>query len=61
MATLTFVVYCLSQHPATLAQLRQEILTVVGRERMPTIQDVRECKYSRAVINGKCPIFYLAH
>jgi len=57
MATLTFVVYCLSQHPYVLARLRQEILTVVGRDRMPTIEDVRECKYLRAVINGKQILF----
>jgi len=51
MATLTFVVYCLADDPAILAKLRQEILTQVGRDRRPTFDDVKECKYLRAVIN----------
>lgn len=53
MCTLTFVLYCLSEHPDVLAALRQEILTNIGPTRRPTYEDIRQCKYLRAVINGK--------
>lgn len=52
MATLTFVIYCLSQHPDVLLHLREEILTKIGPSRKPTFDDVKDCKYMRAVING---------
>jgi hypothetical protein len=52
MATLTFVTYCLSQHPEVLMALREEILTRIGPTRRPTIDDVKDCRYLRAVING---------
>ena len=52
MATLTFVVYCLSQHPDVLLNLREEILTKIGPTRRPTFEDIKDCKYLRAVING---------
>lgn len=52
MATLTYVVYCLSQHPNVLLTLREELLTKIGSTRRPTFDDVKECKYLRAVING---------
>lgn len=50
-ATLTFLVYCLSQHPEVLAKLRQEILEVVGPSERPTYQNIKDCRYLRAVIN----------
>ncbi|GJJ08896.1 hypothetical protein Clacol_003116 [Clathrus columnatus] len=49
-STLTFILYCLSQHPDILATLRHEILTKIGLNR-PTFDDLKECKYLRAVIN----------
>lgn len=42
----------LSQHPDALRKLRTEILTVVGKSRCPTLEDMREMKYLKAVING---------
>lgn len=57
MATLTFAIYCLSSHPTVLAKLRDEILTKVGPHRRPTFDDVRECKYLRAVINETLRLF----
>ncbi|KAF8510916.1 cytochrome P450 [Gautieria morchelliformis] len=51
MATLTFAVYCLSQNKDVLIKLRQEILTMVGPTRTPVFDDVKDCKYLRAVIN----------
>ncbi|KIK93853.1 hypothetical protein PAXRUDRAFT_828567 [Paxillus rubicundulus Ve08.2h10] len=49
--TLTFVIYMLSQHPDVLRRLREEILSMVGSSRRPTLEDMREMKYLRAVIN----------
>ena len=42
----------LSQHPDVLRRLREEILSVVGDSRSPTLEQLREMKYMRAVING---------
>lgn len=53
-ATLTFALYCLAMYPEVMKRLREEILTVVGRERNPTFDELREMKYLRAVINGDC-------
>ncbi|KAF8523078.1 cytochrome P450, partial [Hysterangium stoloniferum] len=50
-STLTFIIYCLSQHPTILARLRGEILTKVGSIGRPAIEDLKDCKYLRAVIN----------
>lgn len=44
-------------HPEVLNRLRDEILTVVGPERRPTYDDLREMKYLRAVINGDYDFF----
>ena len=52
-ATLTFVVYFLSQYPYVMERLRQEILEVVGPSRSPTFEDIRDMKYLRAVLNGE--------
>jgi len=49
--TLTFVIWMLSQHPDVLRRLREEILSVVGDSRSPTLEELREMKYLRAVIN----------
>ncbi|KAH8119743.1 cytochrome P450 monooxygenase pc-1 [Phellopilus nigrolimitatus] len=50
-ATLAFALYCLAMHPEVLKRLREEILTVVGSERNPTYDDLKEMKFLRAVIN----------
>ena len=42
----------LSQHPDVLRRLREEILSVVGHSKSPTLEELREMKYLRAVING---------
>lgn len=42
----------LSQHPNVLHRLREEILSVVGNSRSPTLEELHEMKYLRAVING---------
>ncbi|KIJ32050.1 hypothetical protein M422DRAFT_234321 [Sphaerobolus stellatus SS14] len=57
MSTLTFAIYLLSENPNVLAKLREEILTIVGEVRPPTIEDVKQCKYLRAVINETLRLF----
>lgn len=50
-ATLTIVVYFLSQYPKVMERLRQEVLDHVGSTRRPTFDDIRDMKYLRAVLN----------
>ena len=45
--------YCLAMYPDILERLRREILTVVGKERNPTYDDIKEMKYLKAVLNGE--------
>jgi len=52
-ATLTYVIYILSQYPHVMDRLRQEVLEHVGPTRRPTFDDIRDMKYLRAVLNGK--------
>ncbi|TFY59598.1 hypothetical protein EVG20_g7724 [Dentipellis fragilis] len=56
-STLTFCIYMLSQHPDVMQRLREEILSVVGSNRGPTIDEVRQMKYLRAVINETLRLF----
>ncbi|KZS95587.1 cytochrome P450 monooxygenase pc-1 [Sistotremastrum niveocremeum HHB9708] len=56
-ALLTFIIYCLSRHPAVLQRLRQEILMHLGATRSPTPTDIREMRYLRAVINETLRLF----
>jgi hypothetical protein len=42
----------LAQNPDVLKRLRGEITAIVGNNRRPTYDDLREMKYLRAVING---------
>jgi hypothetical protein len=42
----------LGENPHVLSRLRKEILDKVGSTRRPTLEDMRELKYLRAVING---------
>ncbi|KAJ7261062.1 cytochrome P450 [Mycena rebaudengoi] len=48
---LTFTVYMLAENPKVLHKLREEILNVVGPHRAPTMEDFKELKYLRAVLN----------
>ena len=49
--TLTFAVYRLAEHPDVMQRLRAEVLSMVGRTRRPTYEDIRNMKFLRAVIN----------
>ncbi|TFK39303.1 cytochrome P450 [Crucibulum laeve] len=50
-STLTFVVYMLTEHPYVLERLREEILSIIGPSRRPTMDDFKNMKYLRAIIN----------
>lgn len=45
--------YFLAMYPEIKQRLRAEILEKIGSSRRPTLEDIREMKYLRAVINGK--------
>ncbi|KAK7046747.1 cytochrome P450 [Favolaschia claudopus] len=47
----TFAVYMLAEHPDVLAKLRQEIHERLGEKGKPTVEDMKEMKYLRAVLN----------
>jgi cytochrome P450 len=49
---LTFVTYALSQHPNVANRLRQEIIEKVGLTNPPTYEDIKDMKYTRAILNG---------
>jgi len=49
--TMTFVVYMLSQHPDVLRKLREEVVNKIGSSRRPTVEDMRDMKYLKAVVN----------
>ncbi|KAI5830824.1 cytochrome P450 [Schizophyllum commune Tattone D] len=51
MGTLSFGVYKLTAHPEIAQRLREEVLEVVGPNRRPTYEDVRDMKYLRAFLN----------
>ncbi|KAG8889049.1 hypothetical protein FRB98_005946 [Tulasnella sp. 332] len=51
-SNLTFAIYFLAMHPHVLARLRREILDSVGATQRPTVDNIKNMKYLRAVING---------
>jgi hypothetical protein len=48
----------LAENPHILSRLRKEILDKVGSSRRPTLDNMRELKYLRAVINGAFLCFF---
>jgi hypothetical protein len=50
---LTSIIYCLSQHPDIAEKLRKEIIDKVGLIKSPTYEDIKDMKYTRAILNGK--------
>ncbi|CAE6394302.1 unnamed protein product [Rhizoctonia solani] len=55
--TLTFAVYILAENPAIMAKLRDEITTRLGTSSYPTLDDLKEMKYLRAVLNETLRLF----
>ncbi|KAF7299062.1 hypothetical protein MIND_00854500 [Mycena indigotica] len=49
--TTTVALYFLAIYPHVTTRLREEILQHVGPTRRPTLEDIRDMKYLRAVIN----------
>jgi len=50
-ATLSWTMYELAHYPATWAKLRQEVLSVVGPDREPTYDDLKNLKYLNHTLN----------
>ncbi|KAF7367008.1 Cytochrome P450 [Mycena sanguinolenta] len=47
----TFTIYMLAEHPDVLAKLRQEIFERLGEKGRPSVDDIKDMKYLRAVLN----------
>jgi hypothetical protein len=43
----------LAEHPDVLAKLRHEVFERLGEKGRPTVEDIKEMKYLRAVLNGE--------
>ncbi|KAG8883717.1 hypothetical protein FRB97_006028 [Tulasnella sp. 331] len=56
-SNLTFAIYFLAMHPHVLARLRREILDSVGATQRPTVDNIKNMKYLRAVINETLRLF----
>jgi cytochrome P450 len=56
-STLTFCVYLLSSHPHVLAKLQSEIQEKIGFKGKLNFEDIKECKYLRAVVNETLRLF----
>ena len=56
---MTFAFYMFALYPEVFKRLRQEVVSTVGKDgeewRRPTLEDIKEMKYLRAVINGEYP------
>ncbi|KAG0077222.1 hypothetical protein BGZ90_007532 [Linnemannia elongata] len=48
---LTFMCYNLGKHPEVMERVRQEIFSVVGRDRKPDHEDIKKLKFLKQVIN----------
>ncbi|KAF9092774.1 hypothetical protein BGX27_001727 [Mortierella sp. AM989] len=48
---LTFMCYNLGKHPEIMKRVRQEIFDVVGRDRKPDHEDIKQLKFLKQVIN----------
>ncbi|KAK4701235.1 hypothetical protein P7C70_g5000, partial [Phenoliferia sp. Uapishka_3] len=57
MSALTFSTYSLARDPVITAKLRAEILSVVGKDGIPTYEEARGMKYLRAFINEVLRMF----
>lgn len=50
-STLSWTLYELGRHPEAVRRLREEIVSVVGLERLPTYADLKNMKYLQNVMN----------
>ncbi|KAF7360757.1 Cytochrome P450 [Mycena venus] len=50
-SSLSFVIYCLTQHPQVKERLRAEILEMLGHDRTPDAENIKSLKFLRAVID----------
>jgi len=57
LALLTFTLYLLTRHPEVAKRLRQEVLEQVGPDAAPTIDNLKDLKYLRAVLNEALRLF----
>ncbi|KAH7096732.1 cytochrome P450 [Auriculariales sp. MPI-PUGE-AT-0066] len=56
-STLTFATYLLCRHPEVYRKLRDEVFSICGRDRVPNLDELRQMRYLRAVINESMRLF----
>lgn len=56
-SVLSFVVYFLALHPHVTEKLRAEILQAYGPDGRPSVEDMKDLKYLRAVLNETMRLF----
>ncbi|EKM50591.1 uncharacterized protein PHACADRAFT_263957 [Phanerochaete carnosa HHB-10118-sp] len=56
-SVLSFVVYFLALHPEVMRKLRAEILHTYGPDGRPSVEDMKDLEYLRAVINETMRLF----
>ncbi|GJE99948.1 cytochrome P450 [Phanerochaete sordida] len=56
-SVLSFMVYFLALHPEVTAKLRAEILQAYGPDGRPSVDDMKDLKYLRAVLNETMRLF----
>lgn len=49
--TLSFLFYELSANPEIVAKLRREVLEIIGSDRSPSFEDIRNCTYLQKTIS----------
>ena len=47
---LTFVTYFMALHPDVTRKMRAEVLELLGSTRAPTMDDIKELRYSRFLL-----------
>jgi cytochrome P450 len=50
-STLSWVIYELSRHPHAVKKLREEILSTIGKDAMPTYEHLKNMPYLKAILN----------
>ncbi|KAJ7131724.1 cytochrome P450 monooxygenase pc-1 [Mycena crocata] len=57
MHTITNVMYFFTMYPGVCERARQEVLALVGPDRRPTYDDIKDMKYLRAVLNESMRLY----
>ena len=59
--SLCWIHYLLARHPGVRSKLRAEVVSVLGRDRLPTATDLAELRYTEQVVNEALRLFSPIH